>query len=171
MQQIQTIKGQSLLKLMQFSDRLSQYPVSVRPSTINPCNPNTLEQATNQYSDLNHWTDFVETFFAPKGVMCHTIPSDDLKTKSKQFEITFPALARYFHTHFESGVTEMQMIVERGVESQFGQNMWHVQSEKTSFVYWFENGSQVCRRHVTSYINIFNSLLGGREGPITRDFQ
>lgn len=62
---------------------------------------------------------------------------------TKQYEITFPALARYFCTHFESGVKNMQMIMEKGTEKELPNNCNYISSEKSSFIYWFENGSQV----------------------------
>ncbi|EIC06668.1 hypothetical protein OR221_3250, partial [Microbacterium laevaniformans OR221] len=57
--------------------------------------------------------------------------------------ITFPALARYFYTHFESGVKNMQMIMEKGTEKELPNHCNYISSDKSSFIYWFENGSQV----------------------------
>jgi hypothetical protein len=68
---------------------------------------------------------------------------DMQENTNKQYEITYPALPRYFHTHFESGVKNMQMIMERGSERELPNNGHYIESQKSSFVYWFDNGSQV----------------------------
>ncbi|OBT58361.1 hypothetical protein VE04_01424 [Pseudogymnoascus sp. 24MN13] len=109
---------------MQFGDHLSQFV------------------ATKQQSDLSYWTNFVETFFSPIGVLRHSVWIVDEQT-TKQYEITFPALARYFCTHFESGVKNMQLIMEKGTEKELPNHCNYISSEKSSFIYWFENGSQL----------------------------
>jgi len=118
------IKGQCLMKLMQFGDHLSNFG------------------GTKQRDDLNYWLTFVDRFFSPKGVLRHSVWLVD-ETSNKQYEITFPALARYFHTHFESGIKNMQMIMERGSEKELPNNGHYIESQKSSFVYWFDNGSQL----------------------------
>lgn len=84
----------------------------------------------------------METFFSPTGVLRHSVWIIDEQT-TKQYEITFPALARYFCTHFESGVKNMQLIMEKGTEKELPGHCNYISSEKSSFIYWFENGSQV----------------------------
>ena len=105
---------------------------------------NTSTQPKKDSSDLAYWSHFVETFFSPIGVLRHCVLIVDQDT-SKQYEIPFPALARYFYTHFESGVCSMQMMVERAVEHRLPNDQSFIASEKTSFIYGFENGSQVCQ--------------------------
>jgi LIM-domain binding protein len=103
-------------------------------------------QGTKQRDDLNYWSDFVEQFFSPRGVLRHSVLIVDERTSertSKQYEITFPALARYFYAHFESGIKNMQMITERAKEKELPLNCHYIESQKSSFIYWFENGSQV----------------------------
>lgn len=65
------------------------------------------------------------------------------ENSNKQYEITFPGIARYFHTHFESGIKTMQLIVQRGSEKDLPNNGHYIESPKASFVYWFDNGSQL----------------------------
>lgn len=97
------------------------------------------KQAQKGPSDLDHWSDFVKTFFSPLGVLRHCVKVDDT---SKQYDITFPALPRYFNTHFQSGMTSMQMLVQSGEESRLPNGASCIQSKNTSFVYWFgEPGS------------------------------
>ena len=48
-----------------------------------------------------------------------------------------------FHTHFESGVKNMQMVMEKGSEKELPNSGHYIESQKSSFIYWFDNGSQV----------------------------
>ncbi|PBP23747.1 Topoisomerase II-associated protein PAT1 [Diplocarpon rosae] len=142
-QQGEKYKGQCLMKLMQFSDHLSQFGVSLDSQSLHVFNKTQRRdiQVSKQREDLAYWSNFVERFFSTKGVLRHSVWLVD-ETSNKQYEITFPALARYFHTHFESGIRNMQMVMERGTEKDLG-NGHYVESPKSSFVYWFDNGSQL----------------------------
>lgn len=63
---------------------------------------------------------------------------------TKQFEISpTPTLARFYWTHFNSGVQNIQMIVERFREVDLPNGGHSVTSEKTSFIYWLANGHQL----------------------------
>lgn len=63
---------------------------------------------------------------------------------TKQYEISpTPTLARYYWTHFNSGVQNIQMIVERFREVDLPTGGHSVTSEKTSFIYWLANGHQL----------------------------
>lgn len=117
-------KGQCLMKLVQFGDHLSNFGGS------------------KQKDDLTYWLNFVDRFFSPKGVLRHSVFILD-ENNNKQYEITYPALPRYFHTHFESGIKNIQMIMERGSERELPNNGHYIESQKSSFVYWFDNGSQL----------------------------
>lgn len=81
-------------------------------------------------------------YFSPSGVFRHVLWMVD-EAKNKQFEISYPAIARYFNTHFDSGVTNMQLIVQAAVEKDLPNQTTHISSEKSSFIYWFENRSQL----------------------------
>jgi hypothetical protein len=138
------IKGQCLMKLMQFGDHLSNFGVSSKPLQLYMANgaQRLVAQGSKQIDDLNYWLNFRDRFFSPKGVLRHSVWIVD-ENSNKQYEITFPALARYFHTHFESGIKNMQMIMEKGSEKELPNNGHYIESQKSSFVYWFDNGSQV----------------------------
>ncbi|CRK35529.1 hypothetical protein BN1708_019808, partial [Verticillium longisporum] len=86
---------------------------------------------------------FVNQFFSTKGVFRHSVHITDHEDPSdKQYEISYPALARYFHTHFDSGVKNMQLIMEKGTTDRPlpGDGHW-IENTKSSLVYWFDNGS------------------------------
>jgi hypothetical protein len=137
-------KGQCLMKLMQFGDHLAGFGVSSKPIQAYMANgtQRLAAQASKQTDDLNYWLNFRDRFFSPKGVLRHSVWVVD-DSSNKQYEIAFPALARYFHTHFESGIKNMQMIMEKGTEKELPNNGHYIESMKSSFVYWFDNGSQV----------------------------
>jgi hypothetical protein len=139
------IKGHCILKLVQFGDHLSQFVVSSKPIELYMSRSTQIldAQASKQRDDLAYWAEFVETFFSPRGVLRHSVLDIDGAT-TKQYEVTFPALARYFFTHFESGIINMQMITEKAKEKELPNNCHYIESQKSSFIYWFDNGCQVC---------------------------
>lgn len=84
-------------------------------------------------------------FFSQRGVFRHTVHVTD-GDADKQYEITYAALARYFHTHFESGIERMQFIIESDpVDRQLPLGQTWVEN-KASFVYWFDTGSHLIAR-------------------------
>jgi hypothetical protein len=138
-------KGHCILKLIQFSDHLSNFVVSLKSIDIYMLRAaqHLDAQVTKQRDDLAYWSDFVETFFSPQGALHHSVWVSD-EGNGKQYKITYPALARYFYTHFESGISNMQMIIEQAKEKELPYNCYYIESPKSSFIYRFENGSQVC---------------------------
>lgn len=151
------------MKLVSFSDRLSNFGVRSKPLSDYMANgaQKLCAQGSKQKDDLGYWLDFVSQFFSPKGVLRHSVWLVD-ETSNKQYEITFPALARYFHTHFESGIKKMQMIMERGSEREL-HNGHYISCEKSSFVYWFDNGSQASPNEsdMRSMANAFKLVANG----------
>ena len=134
------------MRLMQFADHLSKFGGSSKPLQAYMANgaQRLAAQGMKQREDLDYWLVFVDQFFSQKGVLRHSVwIVDDRETSNKQYEITFPALARYFHTHFESGIKNIQMIVEKGSEKELPHNGHYIESQKSSFVYWFDTGSHV----------------------------
>jgi hypothetical protein len=122
------MKGHCLLKLMQFGEHLSGFP------------------GTQGRDDLSYWNDFVSRFFSPKAIFRYALHlvENEPQSENKQYEITYPALARYFHTHFDSGVKTMQLIMEKGTTDRpLPQDGHYIENQKASLVYWFEEGSHV----------------------------
>lgn len=122
------LKGACLLKLMLFSENLSGPP------------------GPKGKDDLGYWTDFVQQFFSQRGIFRHTmiIRDGEDQGQEKQYEIAYPALARYFHTHFDSGVKNMHLIMDRGTTDRSLPNDCHfIENTKASMVYWFEGGSHL----------------------------
>ncbi len=154
--QSEKMKGQCIMKLMQFGDHLSNFGAVSKPLQAYMVNgAQRLEaQSNKQREDLDYWITFVKRFFSPKGVMRHSVWIVD-ENSNKQYEVTFPALARYFHTHFESGIKNMQLIMERASEKALPNDGHYIESQKSNFVYWFDNGCQVRPRASIHSITIF----------------
>lgn len=140
-----SLKGSSVLKLLQFGDHLSQFSVSPR-SQLNgrldgthPNNPQLQKKSNN----IAYWQAFVERFFSPIGVLRQQFWSSADRS-TKQWEIATPALARYYWTHFNSGVQHIQMILETAKEKDLPTGGHFVES-KSCFIYWYTNGHQVSR--------------------------
>lgn len=85
----------------------------------------------------------MNTFFAPESVFRHALLNDE-EPNDRTYEIAFPAIARYFHTHFSSGVRNMQLILDKGTTDRaLAHDGYFIENSKASFVYWFETGSHV----------------------------
>lgn len=103
----------------------------------------------------------MQQFFSPKGVFRHSVHIIDVEDQTdKQYEITYPALARYFHTHFDSGVKTMQLVLEKGTTDRPlpGDGHW-IENTKSSLVYWFESGSHVSCIAPIVFESLPNSLF------------
>lgn len=86
----------------------------------------------------------MERFFSHAGVIRQQLYYSSDQSTTKQYEISpTPTLARYYWTHFKSGVQNIQMIVERFRELDLPNGGHSVTSEKTSFIYWLTNGHQL----------------------------
>lgn len=143
------LKGACLLRLMQFSEHLSGFPVGRTwlPSSFSCSRADpTSFQGSKGRDALEYWNAFVQRFFSQKGIFRHQIlvRDGDDQAQEKQYEIAFPALPRYFHTHFDSGVRNMQLIMDKGTTDRALPGDCHViENNKASLVYWFEGGSHV----------------------------
>ncbi|EQK98185.1 Topoisomerase II-associated protein PAT1 [Ophiocordyceps sinensis CO18] len=95
--------------------------------------------------DLSYWNMFVGRFFSANGVFRHSLHfGDGEDTTNKQYEIAYPAIARYFHTHYASGVKSMQLILDRGMTDRpLAADSHCMENARASFVYWFETGSHL----------------------------
>ncbi|KAI4125054.1 MAG: hypothetical protein LQ347_005504, partial [Umbilicaria vellea] len=128
------LKGSSVLKLHLFADHLSQFSVSPRSQQNG--------RLGKQSNDLNYWQLFVDRFFSDKGVLRQQIWNAD-DSSAKVYEISTPALPRYYWTHYNSGVQNVQMILEKPQEKELPTGGHYVESAKSCFIYWFVNGCQL----------------------------
>lgn len=138
--------GQVLLKLFSLTDKICQFQnvtKSIESYMASTGTPRSVAQSMKQHNDLHYWQNVVvDKFFSPNGTLrYHAMDAKDNSTKA--YEIPYLALARYFNTHFEGGIKNMQLLVESPKETALNNGRHYVESQKASFVYWFENGTHV----------------------------
>ncbi|KAB5528131.1 LIM-domain binding protein-domain-containing protein [Coniochaeta sp. 2T2.1] len=121
------LKGQCTLKLLSFAEHLSGFPGS------------------KGKDDTQYWDNFVRMFFAENGVFRYTVPNpDETEQSEKSYDITFPALSRYFHTQFDSGVKSIQLLLEKTTDQPVPNTGRHIiETGKANMIYWFEGGSHL----------------------------
>ena len=122
-QQQRMRQGQSILVLNGYAELLSQF------------------QPRDEATDLLYWQSFVDRFYTSGGSLRQGVWNPQVG--SKQFEISTPALARYYMTQFTSGIRNIQMVVEAARERESPNGGHIVESHKTSFIYWFTNDCQL----------------------------
>lgn len=122
-QQRMRTQGQSILTLHGYAENLSNF------------------QSRGEAADLHYWHMFVERFYAPGGVLRQGVWNPQVG--SKQFEISTPALARYYLTQYTSGIRHIQMVVEGARERDTPNGGHIVEAPRASFIYWFTNDCQV----------------------------
>lgn len=121
-QRMPNMKRSCMFHLLAFAEQLSAY-------------------SNRSSQGLAYWQTFVQQFYSPGGVLRQGVWN--AQRGSKQFEISTPALARYYWTQFNSGVKRIQMIVENAVEKDFPNGGQIVESPRTCFLYWFDNDCQL----------------------------
>ncbi|KAF3933383.1 hypothetical protein ABW19_dt0205882 [Dactylella cylindrospora] len=119
-------KTSAVSKLLQFCEHLSTLEVNKR--------------------DINYWRQFVRDFYSPTGVMRHNLWQSNTK-ETKRFEITTPVLARYYFSLYEYGIKSIQLVMDNAREREIN-GISLVESSRASFIYWFENGTQVVAQGV-----------------------
>lgn len=139
MQQRMAMKGASILCLNAYAEHLGNFI------------------SRGEAEDLSYWNSFVEKFYSPNGVLRQGVYNH--QSGSKQFEISTPALARYYLTQFTSGIRRIQMIVE-GARERDSLNGGHiVESGRTSFVYWFTNNCHLFSKgSLRAYFDTSNKI-------------
>lgn len=127
-QRREQMKAQCLMRLSQLSELLSGYP------------------GARSRDDLGYWNELVMRFFSRSAVFRHTLhaSAEGEETGPRQYDITFPAIARYFHTHFGSGVKSMQITLGQGTADRpLPGDGYQIENPRASMIYWFETGSHL----------------------------
>ncbi|KAI8958275.1 LIM-domain binding protein-domain-containing protein [Daldinia sp. FL1419] len=125
------MRGHCLFRLIQLNEYLSSYPGS-RPK-----------------DDVSYWNTFVSQFFSARGLFRTSLfhvgsDTGNEEHSDKQYEITQPALARYFHTHYESGIRKINLTFEKGFSDKPLPNGCHfIENQRSHLTYWFDNSHVV----------------------------
>ncbi|KAI9493667.1 LIM-domain binding protein-domain-containing protein [Zychaea mexicana] len=129
--------SQAVLKLMQFSDRLSP---------------------GNEATELSTWTKFVDEFFTRSGSLRFTLWNASTEEK-RLHTISRPSIARIFQTQYECGVTSLQLTMDQTNEYFLDKAML-LECPRSSFIYRYENGSLVILFGVLSVVLVSDSVSG-----------
>ncbi|CAG8684672.1 23462_t:CDS:2 [Gigaspora margarita] len=86
--------------------------------------------------NIHHLKDLTSRFFADDTSMKYTLWSQH---GSKEFEIKYQVIPRFYQTFFESGVMRIQLILGHPRFGQYAQ----VECPLASIVYYYGNGTQV----------------------------
>ncbi|KAJ3036560.1 hypothetical protein HK097_003808 [Rhizophlyctis rosea] len=108
--------------------------------------------------DIEHWRRFVREFFAETGMMKYALwnshsqwtfaMNPQYKDTHKVFELNTALLPRFYQVNFQSGVTQIQLIMTNPRELVVN-NALAVECSRASLLYQYENGLQVlCHGHL-----------------------
>ncbi|EXJ95424.1 hypothetical protein A1O1_00545 [Capronia coronata CBS 617.96] len=112
--------GQCILQLIMYQDTLAY-----------PDRPN----------DLEYWEQTIARYFSPFGSIRQQLFSS--KNGDKSFQLQFPSLARYYHTHFASGVKQILLQSYDHNQSKLPNGGVHIWSSNASLTYVFHNDIRV----------------------------
>jgi hypothetical protein len=116
------------LKLMNFVDQIGKYT------------PNTLPDGKPD-NQVERWQGFVDKFFTETGSFIHCVYHNGTE-RTKQFEIVYAALPRYFLTLFNTDVINLQITLDGATEKSSGQEL-KVTCDRAKFIYTYKNQCQV----------------------------
>lgn len=92
-------------------------------------------------NSVERWQSFVDKFFTETGSFIHCVFSSTAE-RTKQFEIVYAALPRYFYTLFNSDVTSLQITLDGPQEKTVHTDM-KVTCDRAKFIYTYKNLCQV----------------------------
>ncbi|KAJ9630216.1 hypothetical protein H2204_008577 [Knufia peltigerae] len=113
--------GQCILQLIMYQDTLA-----------NPDRPN----------DLDYWEHTIARYFSPLGSMRQQLFSNK-NGIDKSFQLQFPTLARYYHTHFVAGVKQILLQSFDHNQNKLPNGGVHIWSTNASLTYVFNNDIRV----------------------------
>lgn len=97
---------------------------------------------------MQTWQGFVAEYFADDAI--YKTQLLDRSNQNYENEISMPVLARYFWTQFNTGVERMQISIGSPQQRELPGGSFAVESQRSTFTYWYEAGSQVRSAEVTS---------------------
>ncbi|KJY00450.1 hypothetical protein TI39_contig329g00022 [Zymoseptoria brevis] len=119
--------GMFILRLMNFSDHLSNF-------------------VTSNGKDIAMWHNFVDRHFAADGRLVHSFDDNSnpgANGRGKIFEVLRPTLPRYFCTYFESGASALRLHTEHAREVLQGNGMHLVTCQNATLSVSYPNGARL----------------------------
>ena len=119
--QTSDFSGQCILQLLSYYDSLA-YP--------------------QKPFDVEYWQDVISKYYSAFGSHRQAIYNN--KTQSdKSFQLRFPSLARFYHSHFKNGIRKIFMQSFEHAQEALPNGGFHVWSNKLYITYEFDDGIRV----------------------------
>ncbi|ORX95764.1 hypothetical protein K493DRAFT_301291 [Basidiobolus meristosporus CBS 931.73] len=141
--------GSAITKVLQYSEKL-----------VGKSGPSLSHFKDENLQLANHWSRVMSEYFASNGLMKYTLSHSQLKD-TRTFGILDPdvfycipftdalsdlppsLLARFYLINYESGVTDIQLVLENAVEFALPNGYHVVECARAAFVYHYVDGTQV----------------------------
>ena len=117
----QDFTGQCTLQLLSLYDSLA-----------NPARPN----------DLGYWQDVMSKYFSEHGSLRQSFFSQRTQN-DKSFQLQYPSLARFYHTHFKNGVKKIFMQSFEHMQDTLPNGGYQVWSRKLYITYEYSDGVRI----------------------------
>jgi hypothetical protein len=99
---------------------------------------------------------FVQQFFSPTGILRHGVCKQEGE-EAKIYDVPFSIIWLYFDAHFRGGITNVQLVLDRGMTDRALQHDSHlIENSRATFIYWFGKRSHVGD---SPYSNIHHIVL------------
>ena len=85
----------------------------------------------------------MQQFFTEEGTYRATVRDSTVADWSKNFEVRYNLLPRFFLQHFESGVENISLGIDGAREKEAGNGYLIVEANKARMTFWFKNRTQV----------------------------
>ena len=98
---------------------------------------------------MAYWRSLIDEHFVEDGSLQLTLTTPQSQNgkvvPAKVFEISAPSLPRYFWMQYDGQVEQIQIVLNGSNEKTINENFHLVRAEKARMLYWFKDGTQVCR--------------------------
>ncbi|KAF1944249.1 hypothetical protein EJ02DRAFT_464329 [Clathrospora elynae] len=118
--------GQATLKLLNFVEQIGKF---------------TSDGDEKDPNSVSRWQTFVDKFFTETGSFIHVVTSAS-SDRTKQWEIVYAALPRFFYTLFNTDVTNLQITLD-GATEKTAHHEHKVTCDRAKFIYTYRNQCQV----------------------------
>jgi hypothetical protein len=123
--------GQGTLKLLNFVDQISRF------------------SSARGLNKIENWQSFVDKFFSESGSFINNFWSDRTEG-TKQWEIIYAAIPRYFYTLFNTHVENLQITIDGAQEKSTGTET-KVTCDRAKFIYTYKTQCPIQVRSTLSY--------------------
>ena len=107
-------------------------------------------------NDMAYWRSLIEEHFVDDGSLQLTLTTPQSQNgkvvQAKTFEISAPSLPRYFWMQYDGQVEQIQIVLNGSVEKTINENYNFARADKARMLYWFKDGTQVCRMQCKFYL-------------------